>query len=217
MLCDANLGIAPDVYIVFDRKNSNNNGDIIDIRHGIIDDIRISITLIRPWIQHILVEVLKNAMSSNVEKFLLEEGSSSSNNTMTTTNLPPSIYIRIHDSHDNLTCEIMDQGVGLDHDDHSEKAFEFAFSTSHQRWDRLDEQQSYAMVRSPLGSLGVGLTLSRMMIEMFGGELRLSQRSGGVTLGLDASRKEHLVLESGCTATVVLNRDSNFQEWGWAK
>lgn len=214
MLCDANLGIAPEVYVVFDRKNSD-NGDIIDLRHGIIDDVRIPITLIRPWIQHILVEVLKNAMSSNVEKFLLEEESSS--NTMATTNLPPNIYIRIHDSNDNLTCEILDQGVGLDYDDHSEKAFEFAFSTSHQRWDRLDEQQSYAMVRSPLGSLGVGLTLSRMMIEMFGGELRLSPRSSGLTLGLDASRKEHLVLESGCTATVILNRDSNLQEWSLAK
>ena len=219
-VCDANLGTAPEVYVVYD----NNNETLIN--SGLIDDAMIRLTLIRPWVHHVLVETLKNAMSSNVEKFLQNDTIDNSDNnasSSTTINQPPNIYVRIHDSDESLTCEIMDQGVGLTdvsgvthEDDKFEKVFQFAFSTSRQRWDRLDEQQSYAMVRSPLGSLGVGLTLSRMMIQMFGGDLFLSPRSNGYIIECDndeESKDQSIVLESGCTATIVLNRDPTILEW----
>lgn len=204
-VCDANLGIAPEVYIAL--ENTAIEGNMICIRSGIIDDMAVNITLVRPWVHHVLVEVLKNAMSSNVEKHLLETCKS---NKVT---MPPCIYVRLHDTDQSLICEIMDQGVGFNGDEFAEKAFEFAFSSSGKRWDRLEEQQSYAMVRSPLGSLGVGLTLSRMMMQIFGGDLSLQSRTSGLILGREKTRDSDLVLESGCTATVVLSRDPSVLEW----
>ena len=78
----------------------------------------------------------------------------------------------------------------------SDAAFQFASSSADSRWDRLDEQQSYAMVRSPLQSLGVGLPLSRMLLQHFGGDLLLSNRDDGEN-----------GFASGCTATLVLNKN----------
>ena len=254
-ICDANLGTVPEVYLVLPKGNTDDNDDNdnhfnqgieqtstkntkISLHSGIMDDVKdIPITLVRPWVHHVLVEILKNAMSSNVEKFLQDQRgndlsstiipSSSDGDDIRTTQLPTSIYIKIHDSKENLICEIMDQGIGLLNDyenieqtknkdgcNIAEKSFEFAFSTSSQRWDRLDEQQSYAMVRSPIGSLGVGLTLSRMMMEMFGGRVRLDNRRSGLILGFqDTKQSGELVLDSGCTATVVINRDPRILEW----
>ena len=232
-VCDANLGIAPEVYVVLGNqscKNKTHNDERVTIRSGMIeddDDESMNITLIRPWIHHVLVEVLKNAMSSNVEKFINSHPSSSSSSSMTSTKvtLPPSIYVRVKNSDSFLICEVLDQGVGIDTDtseskcsDNSdntfEKSFEFAFSSSSERWDRLDEQQSYAMVRSPLGSLGVGLTLSRLMMRMFGGDLMLCNRPSRLVLQEEThGSKAHVLIESGCTATIKLSRDPTIKEW----
>ena len=95
-----------------------------------------------------------------------------------------------------LVIQVSDQGIGVRDID---KAFRFAHSSSRERWDRLNEQQSYAAVRQPLGSLGVGLTLSRLMLRVFGGDLTLSnnhQLSGA--------------LIKGCTATLMINCDDSY-------
>jgi pyruvate dehydrogenase kinase 2/3/4 len=253
-VCDANLGTAPDVYVVFhdqddgdddeetccnakSTSNSNNKHKRVSVRHGLIDDKYLPITLIKPWVHHVLVEVLKNAMSSNVERFLENNISPASTATTSITNatsvhLPPSIYIELKYCQDRLKCDIMDQGIGLtsldqqedfssDHDrqknntaeESIEKVFQFGFSSAQERWDRIEEQQSYAMVRSPLGSLGVGLTLSRMMMQMFGGSLVLANRSNGFILGIHD--KKEISLDSGCTATVELHRNPHIVEWNY--
>ncbi len=84
----------------------------------------------------------------------------------------------------------MDAGTGIED---IGRAFGFARSSSPVRWDRLHEQQSYAAVRQPLGSLGVGLTLSRLMLRVFGGDLDVSNNDG--------------IVGNGCTATLFINYD----------
>ena len=55
----------------------------------------------------------------------------------------------------------------------------------------------YAMVRSPLQSLGVGLPLSCMLLQLFHGNLTLSSNSGAL---------------GGCTAAIHLNKDDTLLE-----
>ena len=180
-VCDANLGIAPEVHIQPDKSISG-------------EDF-VPPPLIRPWLHHAIVEVSKNAMTSNVQQFLQQPKTSSSS-------LPPSVYISISKEEMGPSCgseylriQIKDQGIGLKN---KEGAFGFAQSTSQKRWDRLQEQQSYAAVRQPLGSLGVGLPLSRLMLRVFGGDLDLTnhERVGNIS--------------SGCTATLRINYDNTY-------
>ncbi len=82
-----------------------------------------------------------------------------------------------------------------------EQAFGFARSSSPKRWDRLEEQQSYAAVRQPLGSLGVGLPLSRLMMRAFGGDLDISNNND---IGEEG---EGGGIGGGCTATLTISYD----------
>jgi len=145
------------------------------------------ITLIRPWIHHALVELLKNAMASSFE-------------TLYDSNIctPPFIHVNLEETDEFVLLSVLDQGTGVSS---PESAFEFASSSADSRWDRLEEQQSYAMVRSPLQSLGVGLPLSRMLLQHFGGALTLCNREN-----------TEQGLESGCTATLYLSKDDTLIE-----
>lgn len=180
-VCDANLGVAPEVHIQPDES--------------VIRDF-IPPPLIRPWLHHAIVEVSKNAMTSNVTRYAQQ----SSKLVQT---IPPSVYISIGKeaardpaSQESLMIRIIDQGIGMKN---KERAFGFAQSSSQKRWDRLQEQQSYAAVTQPLGSLGVGLPLSRLMLRVFGGELDLSNHG-----------KENNI-DSGCTATLRISYDDSYQ------
>lgn len=174
-VCDANLGIAPEICIQPDQS--------------IINDFSPP-PLIRSWLHHAIVEVSKNAMTSNIQRHVMQQSSAGS--------IPPSVFIGIEkesvgelSSQGWLKIRIMDQGIGIKN---KEEAFHFAQSSSQKRWDRLDEQQSYAAVRQPLGSLGVGLTISRLMMRVFGGDLHVSnEKQSGI--------------DSGCTATLIINCD----------
>eukprot|EP00521_Asterionellopsis_glacialis_P010290 CAMPEP_0195306956 /NCGR_PEP_ID=MMETSP0707-20130614/37467_1 /TAXON_ID=33640 /ORGANISM="Asterionellopsis glacialis, Strain CCMP134" /LENGTH=189 /DNA_ID=CAMNT_0040371189 /DNA_START=51 /DNA_END=620 /DNA_ORIENTATION=+ len=172
-----------------------------------------SLTLVRPWTHHALVELLKNAMASVVQK-AADDGSHYPS--------PIRVILRQNDGDDNdeqgrgkIHIDIIDQGVGLRAGSDSRKvAFGFAQSSSLKRWDRLDEQWTYAMVRSPLQSLGVGLPLSRMMMQHFGGNVQLltnyhdnledSENMDGNTHTSNGSK--------GCTASLTLLRDDEFKE-----
>ena len=161
-LCDAHYENIPDVFV-----------DIsLDAR----------ITIIRPWIHHVLVELLKNAMASSFEALV-----------DTDHEIPPPIHVCLDEINDFVLLSVLDQGTGVKNVD---KAFQFASSSVESRWDRLKEQQSYATVRSPLQSLGVGLPLSRMLLQHFGGDLVLSNRE---------SNADKDGLHSGCTATIYLS------------
>ena len=189
-LCDANLGTAPDIVILDEDEVQKIN----------------NISLIRSWVHYSLVELLKNAMASSVERYQLTPESS---------NHPSIIYIKVVQQQQKSTiveCQIIDQGVGIQSSDSLEKAWRFASSGIEERWCRLKEQRSYAMVRSPLQSLGVGLTLSRMMMRMFGGDIELFSRSENTTItdikkGADGTilSSQEIHLDSGCTAKIRIN------------
>ena len=176
-VADANLAtvVAPEVHII--------EGD---------QHLCPSPPIIRPWLHHALVELTKNAMTSTVQKHMQQS-------SMPNESIPPSVYISIGKEMINdsqyLRINIIDQGLGLKN---KKQAFGFAQSSSQKRWSRLDEQQSYASVRQPLGSLGVGLPLSRLMLRVFGGDVDLSNHS-----------KENNI-DSGCTATLLINYDDTY-------
>jgi len=172
-LCDANHGFSPEL-----APHPTYNNTSAPFLH-----------VIRPWVYHSLVEIFKNAMTSSVEK---SKRLSSEFPSMT-----PSIQVQIsQNSDEQLTfIHVIDEGVGLN--DHSRrKAFSFAETSQSRRWDRLQDQQSYAAVRAPLASLGVGLPLSRTMMRMFGGDITLLEN------------KNH-----GCTATLILSTDPTILEY----
>jgi hypothetical protein len=69
----------------------------------------------------------------------------------------------------------MDQGIGLMN---KEQAFGFAQSSSQKQLNWLQEQQLYAAVRQPLGSFGISLPMSRLMLRVFGGGLDVLNNYG---------------------------------------
>ena len=86
-VCDANCGVAPDVIISYGIEGMDSLplklcslvGD--SLRVGGYDDI--TLTIIRPWLHHALVEVLKNACSSSVQR--AEDSGDGSN--------PPEVHV----------------------------------------------------------------------------------------------------------------------------
>ncbi len=172
-VCDANIGVAPEVFI---QPSESISGDFVPP------------PIIRSWLHHAIVEVSKNAMTSTIERW-------NEQNSMREDSLPQEIIVKMTVENKNLTIRVIDKGTGLNKEK-SEKAFRFADSTSRKRWNRLEEQQSYAAVRQPLGSLGVGLPLSRMMMRVFGGDL-------GLINNIDSGQ--------GCTATLKISYDDMFQ------
>jgi pyruvate dehydrogenase kinase 2/3/4 len=165
-VCDAHLQVAPELD--FDG-----------------DGTSLTVTVIRPWLYHALVELLKNAMYASVQKVIAQEGANSQhNNNITILDpllSPPPITIQIQkdDANDSITIDVIDRGIGIPTTTDSSTTdlelllFGLGQSSAIQRWDRLKEQQSYATVRSPLSSLGVGLPISRMMMQHFGGTLQV--------------------------------------------
>jgi len=115
---------------------------------------------------------MKNAMKSAVEQSI-KVGASQ----------PTPICVDASTENGFLIIDIADEGLGLpvssQHD--VERLFQIGHSSEGKRWDRLDEQQSYAAVRSPLSSLGVGLPVSRIMMQHFGGDLELLHQRTGCT------------------------------------
>jgi pyruvate dehydrogenase kinase 2/3/4 len=102
--------------------------------------------------------------------------------------------LKLEESNDFTSLCVIDWGAGVSD---VEEAFRFASSFAGKRWDRLEEQRSYAMVRSPLQSLGVGLPLSRMLLQHFHGNVPLANISGDI---------------GGCTAAINLNKDDMLLE-----
>uniref|UniRef100_A0A7S4JG74 Protein-serine/threonine kinase n=1 Tax=Odontella aurita TaxID=265563 RepID=A0A7S4JG74_9STRA len=204
-LCDANLGIAPEVNVdmglmkcfPFDEQDGI-LGEPVDES---IDKSKVNLTLIRPWVHHALVEVLKNAMGSSVKRALRDNPGEAVH--------PPDVHVRIVNTEHYFSIIIIDNGAGLDKDS-AVRAFRFGDSSSPRRWDRLDEQQTYAMVRAPLGSLGVGLPLSRMMLRMFGGNLILSNRFSPCSIAEEEAGNSGDL--SGCVAALKVLKDDGFIE-----
>lgn len=161
------------------------------------DECSVPVTLIRPWLNHSLVEMFKNAMVASMET--LPSSLSSANYK------PPPIEVCLqmvrNDENIEFACiDIKDHGSGFHGDP-------YQFASSPEKWDRLDVQQSYASVRSPLSSLGVGVPSSQWLLQHFGGNLELQNRDPrlGSAGGPDAS--------GGCTATLTLPLDDDVPEY----
>lgn len=146
--------------------------------------------VIRPWLHHSLVEVLKNAMAAVIVQAKKEEGLQSS----ILSNTPPPVLIHVDQDDTGISIEIVDRGTGIETGEHV--LVGLGHSSALKRWDRLDEQQSYAAVRSPLSSLGVGLKVARYHMQHFGGNIDVSNNAEG----------------RGCTATVFIPTDESIPE-----
>eukprot|EP00797_Seminavis_robusta_P016579 Sro2476_g328770.2 (469) ;mRNA; f:6192-7598 len=174
-------------------------------------------TIVQPWIHYVLVELLKNAMAVSMERMTKEMEASSCSNV-----LPPTIFIAIDDHHDEedksyLSIDVLDQGGGFKNPDLAQNTdilFDFV-RTKKTMWDRLDDQQTYAETRSPMQGLGVGLCLSRLMMQHFGGTVELASHPP-----LSLRKKQSLIgdssvvdsLEAGCIASIKLLKDLDHKE-----
>lgn len=148
----------------------------------------ITATLVRPWLQYTLVEMLKNSLAATMERNRRPDMSSP---------FYP-ILIDVSETKTHIQIQLHDQGGGLLFNGRNisqEDLFEFA--TRGSKWDRMDDQQTYAMVRSPIRGLGVGLALSRLHLLQFGGDLTVQDRP---------ARNE---LEHGVTVTLLLNKNDD--------
>ena len=107
------------------------------------------------------------------------------------------LYITADYISDNqlIQISIHDQGGGLPTHKNPSNVFEFA--SSKKLYDRMDDQQTYAMTRSPLRGLGVGLNQSRLMLRHFGGDLKLVERQDGHRLsnGVELKKGVSTILE----------------------
>ena len=192
---DAHLQIYPETrYFYYNDDHSNSsagNGRISGSDLPLYDGCG-RCTVVRPWLHHALVELLKNAMAATVQQMRHQHESVPAPIDIivtepNTTNTPKRIEI-----------DIVDRGTGIaDGDSGLARALALGHSSAHRRWDRLDEQQSYAAVRSPLSSLGVGLPVSRIMMEHFGGRLTLRNNNSN---------------DTGCTARIEWPVDETILE-----
>lgn len=194
-LCEAHYLSSPPVFIL--ESLSNN----------------LTATLVKPWIHYTLVELLKNSMAVTVEHAggVYQQPLDEDDNPAT-----HPLYITLEQTdNDLLLIHIHDQGGGISqHRRKQGKRIDvdslFAFAQSRRKWDRLQDQQTYAMTRSPLQGLGVGLSMSRIMMRHFGGDLRLTDRLDSVSVSLHESVK----LEKGVTTTIALSQHLDIVEAG---
>jgi signal transduction histidine kinase len=221
-LCDAHWQRSPDLELVVP---DNVVGRTSDSEWGIgTPDNRSGMpaaaagaraTVVRPWLHHALVELCKNAMHATVQRRVHE--AESRRGAAAAVAPPPlsSITIRVASADDPTIGQVVmihveDRGVGLGKDGLSSVvpwAFQIGTSSSSSsKWDRLNVQQSYAPVRSPLNSLGVGLPVSRMMMRHVGGDVALRPRTD------DGDNHGDNHGGPGCVATITLPLDTTILE-----
>lgn len=206
-LCEAHYLTSPNVHIIEKNKAATHPTDETSSSFTSSDYY-----IVKPWLQYTLVELLKNSMSVTIVRnrnhckscndILKDSPSSQLKETIPEDEddqehqmLCP-IFVYVHETPTNIWIDIHDQGGGI-MPSKKQRLFEFAQHT--RKWDRMDDQQTYAMTRSPLQGLGVGLSMSKIQIEMFGGQLTVEDR------GLSD-------LQPGVTATIVLPKDSTILE-----
>lgn len=179
-VCEAHLQVSPDLHVTIE---SNLRAEM----------------LVRFWLHHALVELLKNAMKSSVEQAKI-----------TGLAFPTPIHIEAKTDGPDIIIDIVDEGTGLpDSADEVERLFGIGHTTESKRWDRLDEQQSYAAVRSPLSSMGVGLPVSRLMMQHFGGNVELLPYQQPLLI---SGTVEESGAGSGCTARIRIPLDTTIPE-----
>jgi hypothetical protein len=248
-MCEAHFLTRPPVYIVDAVLFDDDKDENMSQSQKPSETNQINATFIRPWLQYTLVETLKNALAVTIEnpnpqcthqKTKKNKSSCASRSTegdddgddeeeslMTKNHCP--VYISISQTEKDVLIHIMDQGGGFPQS--VAQSTLFAFAQCHKQWDRLEDQQTYAATRSPLRGLGVGLSLSKMQMQKFGGDLVLRDRGSNSEASGELSRickcenvqgvlirggstrdgdcfDEWVMLERGVTATLRIPRDT---------
>ena len=192
-----------------------------DLKLNVSEDL--TATVVRPWLTHILVEICKNGMCSTVQRHF-NEPKMMGHEFYDDEDLPPPLVVTAHEdpaqNSDMITLRVRDHGVGLPdtsnpENSHDMDLFGWGTSSSSKRWDRIKEQQTYAAVRPPLASLGVGLPLSRTMLRQFGGDLELFSHSSNGRHGSGAFREgieDDSPFVGGCTAQIKLPKTTDIDE-----
>lgn len=181
-LCEAHYLTSPPVLSLQDVVNDNESPPIV--------------TCVRPWIHYALFEIFKNSMTITIERKQTNHAASAlrdeslkvygdddddddADDDDYNESLLDPIYTRIVESSKHIQIQVTDQGGG------TEEEIRFTFCQTQKIWDRLEEQQTYAMTRSPLKGLGVGLSLANLYLRHFGGSLTLENSpSVGMTATL---------------------------------
>jgi pyruvate dehydrogenase kinase 2/3/4 len=231
-LCEAHFLMAPPVIVTTVTTSENGNHNHI---------MEAGIPLVRPWLQYALVELLKNSMAVTVERNQTKTTQPQHGLHGVVVNhddddeedplLLCPIYIQVKETSRTIEIQIMDQGGGLllleeeDEDDEDTSNATTATTTRvddaffdfcqrrESKWDRMQDQQTYAMTRSPLRGLGVGLNLSRTMMVAMGGRLELHHRrrrpaaAAAVDDDIDID-----ILNAGMTATIVLPKPNGMDD-----
>jgi pyruvate dehydrogenase kinase 2/3/4 len=216
-LCDSHWQVVPELEIhVHDPSESDGTfTSTNDWEH--LGSLRAAV--IRPWLHHALVELFKNAMNASVLQALRGDAHKLRDPLVEV----PRLTVRVRaennpatkkcggDSlHPSILIDIRDRGVGLRESSPLSVSRMFILGAARlsddgnrRRWDRLDVQQSYAAVRSPLHGLGVGLPVSRLMMRHFGGDL---------TLHSTQNDPDKLQGGGGCLARIHIPIDPNLPE-----
>ena len=215
---DVHLQIYPETRFYFNNSSSGNAAE----QHPLTWSSCCSCTVVRPWLHHALVELLKNAMGSTVQQMQRnhETVPAPIDIVVTAPSLSSSQSVAVVVSSEQqqqqqqpnekmITIDIIDRGTGIA-GGHAGliRAGSLGHSSTEQRWDRLREQQSYATVRSPLSSLGVGLPTSRYMMEHGGGQLTLRNNNNNSSDNNNTSSSN----TGGCTARIALPMDATILE-----
>jgi signal transduction histidine kinase len=169
-----------------------------------------TVTCVRPWLQFTLVELLKNSMAITAQrKFtstngVLEPMHYNADEEEEEFQLNP-IFIQVEETPTHVEIQIIDQGEGT-----SQDPLElFHFCQTQKVWDRMDDQQTYAMTRSPMQGLGVGLCMSRLHMQHFGGNLELKNHQPTALLENEAVSSE---LRKGMTAKLTIPKNTSMLE-----
>ncbi|GMH90401.1 hypothetical protein TL16_g11759 [Triparma laevis f. inornata] len=144
---------------------------VIDIRIPEIECKVDDFYVLPSMFRYVLMELVKNAVSKSSE-----------------------VQIELDETEDGyLKVLVIDKGSGIPVDKLDTL---FNFGHLHERYDRLDGQQSYAQPPSdPLEGIGIGLSLSSIIAEKYGGNLKVyNNESGGATAVFTVSTDEDVVV-----------------------
>lgn len=198
MLCREHLGQAPEIVI----------------RESVVCPE--PFTYVPMHMHYILLEVFKNACRAVVE-----------NHADASAGTLPAVQCHIVHGHEDVTLKISDEGGGISRD-RIDDVWKFMHSTYKQlAWDRLrppqqgshptpaesscnplqrPEKCNQGASGSVLAGYGVGLTLSRLYSQYFGGDLRMMSQEGfGTDVYLSLNRLGNL-------PPAVLMREFNFSK-----
>lgn len=140
-----------------------------------------------------ILEALKNALGSTIDRYRpLLAGI----DVYDRVDEVPQVVVCVSEDERSIRIEVADRGAGLACADSAEDCFRFLRSASRRPSEMVDEQVSYQPMSSPLKGLGVGLSLSRLYMRQFGGDVTLSSEGLG----------------KGATACILINKDSSVVE-----